>query len=114
MQIYPKKKKALNRSDRVAQLKQLLAAEPDDVFLKYALALEFAKTNDVHQAVVLLEEIRSADPLYKAVYYQLGMLYNALNETGKAREAVEQGLAVTKNTDQKTHNELRGLLDEIE
>ena len=38
-------------TQRIDQIKEMLQNEPNDSFLNYALALEYAKANDVKKAI---------------------------------------------------------------
>lgn len=93
---------------RLHILKELLEKEPTDSFLNYALALEYAKENDLPKAIAVIETIIARDPAYLASYYQLGKLYEQQNEIQKALFAYNQGLVVAQQQkNQKTVNELR-------
>lgn len=52
------------REERIAKLKSLLEADPNDSFGRYALALEYAALNDTAQAQRLLEELLKHYPAY--------------------------------------------------
>ena len=89
---------------RIAQIQQMLAEDPSDQFLQYALALEFKKEGKKHEAVEALTKLSDE---YLPKYYQLGKL---LEED----EKIEQAILVYKNCealarktgDLKTANEL--------
>ncbi len=76
--------------------------------MNYALALEYAKENDLPKAISVIETIIARDPAYLASYYQLGKLYEQQNEAQKALDAYNQGLIIAKQQkNQKTLNELQ-------
>ena len=52
------------------QLERLLAAEPDDAFLNFALAMELAKIERLEDAVARFERAIELDAGYCAAYYQ--------------------------------------------
>ena len=54
--------------DRVAQIKALLELEPEDSFLKHALALEYIKRGDDMLARTLFEEVLARDAGYVGSY----------------------------------------------
>ena len=70
---------------RLEQLHSMLADEPGDPFLRYAIALEHRRSGDMPQAIADLEGLLQEDPKYIACYYQLAML---LAEAGRTEEAV--------------------------
>ena len=100
--------------DRVAQIKQLLALSPDDVFLNYALAMEHISVNDMPAAIQQLESVKAAHANYLPLYYQLAKCYEANQQNDLAISAYEAGMEVaSKAGDRKTLNELRSALEEL-
>lgn len=100
--------------DRVAQIKQLLVSSPHDIFLNYALAMEYMSVDDFPQAIQQLELVKSIEFDYLPLFYQLAKCYEAINNSSMAIQTYEQGMSVaeTKN-DRKTLNELRSALEEL-
>lgn len=101
---------------RIDQIKELLNNEPQDSFLNYALALEYAKENELKKAIDIIERIIERDENYLASYYQLAKFYEENTETEKARDAYAKGITIAKlQRNFKTLNELNEavqLLDE--
>lgn len=104
----------MNPTERIQYLTLLLRNDPRDSFLNYALALEYNNLGNFDDAIDLLESLRFNDPGYSPTYYQLGSIYIEQGETDKAKLAIEEGMALTKNKDVKTHSELKALLDELD
>lgn len=97
--------------DRIAQLRSFLATRPDEVFPRYALALELKTQGDVAGAVTELRELLRRAPDYLAAYLQLGMLLQARNEPAEARQVYEEGQAVARRKgDAHTLSELTAAL----
>ena len=69
---------------RLEQIQEMLKSEPADSFLNYALALEYAKINDVRKAIELLEALLAREENYLGAYYQLGKYYEQLEQKNKA------------------------------
>ncbi len=100
--------------DRLESLNKMLEANPEDLFLHYALAMEYMSANEDMLAMEKLEWVKSASPAYLAVYYQLAKLYEKLEEPEKAIEIYEQGIEVAREQNEmKTMGELRSALDEL-
>lgn len=72
-------------STRLEQLRAMLAEDPGDHFLRYAIALEMRRAGNMEQAIADLQQLLVEDPKYIACYYQLAML---LAETGRTDDAV--------------------------
>jgi Tfp pilus assembly protein PilF len=100
--------------ERIEKLKSFLKANPDDSFLKHALALELIKTGDDNQARALFEEILFKDPAYIGSYYHLGKL---LERTGEAELALgwyRKGIHIAAGAgDQHALNELRAAYNDL-
>ncbi len=93
---------------RLQLLKDLLEKEPTDSFLNYALALEYAKENNLAKAIEIIEKIVQKDEQYLASYYQLGQLYEQQNEPQKALEYYNKGVVIAQQQkNNKTLNELK-------
>lgn len=100
--------------DRLAQIHKMLDTNPDDIFLHYALAMEFNSLNRLDEAIEKLRTLRTNYPEYLPLYYQLGQLLEKQNKQGEAIEAYEQGMLVATNQkDMKTYGELRSALEEL-
>jgi thioredoxin-like negative regulator of GroEL len=63
----------------------MLAEEPGDLFLRYAIALELRREGEMEQAIVDLEQILTDEPKHIASYYQLALL---LAEVGRPEAAI--------------------------
>ncbi|MBI2271566.1 MAG: tetratricopeptide repeat protein [Bacteroidetes bacterium] len=86
---------------RLDQLLDLLQKEPHDFFLNYALALEYAKQDKKEKAISIIEHILKRDENYLGAYYQMGQLYEQLQQLEKARVTYTKGIAIAqrqKNT----------------
>ena len=84
---------------RLAQLLAMLQDEPGDVFLNYALALEYQKLGDGASSHKQLQKVLALDPDYVAAYFQLGRLCETQNDTGLALHYYREGRkrALAKN-----------------
>jgi len=102
-------------SDRLAQLQGMLAEEPGDLFLRYAIALEWKRSGNMEQAITDLESILTDDPKYIPGYYQLALLQADLGRIEDAKRACEAGMMQGLVTgDRKARAELQELLNSLE
>ena len=96
---------------RIQQLQQMLKDEPHDSFLNYALALEFAKENDVPKALAIIEEVLQRDENYLGAYYQLGKFYEQVDDAEKAIVIYQKGIDIAKaQNNRKAQGELNEAL----
>ena len=100
--------------DRIEKLKQFLAENPDDSFLKHALALEYIKLGNDEAARELFENLLKADPGHVGSYDHLGKLLERNNETEAAIKIYETGMEEAKKAGEKNaYGELRGAYEEL-
>ncbi|MFO8029877.1 MAG: tetratricopeptide repeat protein [Cyclonatronaceae bacterium] len=101
--------------NRVKKLRQFLDADPDDIFSRFALALEYLKAPDYDRALGHFEYIRDHDPEYVGVYYHLGKLYQVLGKPEKALKTFTTGIAAARKVnDLHAASELEQALDELD
>ncbi|HRI78842.1 MAG TPA: tetratricopeptide repeat protein [Cyclobacteriaceae bacterium] len=94
--------------DRLSQLKQFVAEDPDDPFNRYALALEFLKT-DRAIAIELFDQLIRSRPDYLPTYYPFAHLLIDQKENEKAEQIFLAGIEQSKRAeDSKAMKELKG------
>jgi Tfp pilus assembly protein PilF len=100
--------------DRIARLLEFLSTNPNDNFLKHALALEYIKLNDDGKARLLFEDILSRSPDYIGSYYHLAKLLERNGETEAAISWYEKGMTAAKEAkDQHSYNELQAAYEDL-
>ena len=99
---------------RIEQLQEFLKDDISDSFLQYALALEYVrvKENDIARDCFL--KLIKEDKNYVASYYQLGKLYESLNEVEKAMGVYKNGIEIAQKIEnKKTLLELQEAYDSL-
>lgn len=87
----------MSNSGRLNSIIEMLEKEPNDLFLNYALALEYAATSDkLLLAEKQLKLVLGLDPNYIPAYYQLGQLFTTLQRTSEALDYYKVGLEKAK------------------
>lgn len=100
---------------RIEQLQQMLAQEPNDEFLQYAIAIEYFSANNFEKALERFNIILKANPTYLAVYYQAGKCFEELKQFNDAKNMYTKGIEIAiKQGKTKTLNELQEALFLIE
>jgi len=95
----------------IAQLEKLLTLEPDDAFLLYGLAQEYAKLADHERAVEHFDRTLGSDPDYVYAYYHKARSLEAIERISEARACLETGLEAAKRVgDAKGISEISGFL----
>ena len=100
---------------RIQQLKGLLAQQPDEPFLSFAMAKELEKLEDYKQAITYYESIITKNPDYIGAYYHLGMAYEFIELPEKAMVIYQQGMHIAeKINDQHSLAELKNAHTNLE
>lgn len=100
--------------ERIEKLKEFLQANPEDSFLKHALALEYIKLGNDEEARQLFEEILNREPGYVGSYYHLAKLLERNEKTDEAIKIYEKGMEEAKKAgNDHAYGELRGAYEEL-
>lgn len=101
--------------DRIEQLRSFLARNPDDLFSRHALAMEFVKRGDDDSARQMLESVLESDPSYIGSYYHLGKLLERAGKEEAAMEVYRKGMEMAqKGGDRHAYGELNTALSLID
>ncbi len=93
-------------------LRNMLAQNPSDSFARYGLAMEFANTGDLQQAIVEYRTLLEHNADYAAAYFHGGQALEKLGRIDEARDMYQKGIDTTARTgDQHTRSELQAALD---
>lgn len=97
------------------QLEKLLKAEPDDVFLNFALAMELKKADLTDEAIARFDRVIQLDPTYTAAYYHKGNTLIALGRNEEAKPILQAGVEATRQAgNSHAESEMQALLDGME
>lgn len=96
-------------------LLDMLAEQPEDAFLNYALALELAKEGKKEEAINAGLSLLEKQADYLGAYHQVGLWLFEEGRYAEAKTIVESGIALAKSTkEQKAAGEMQEALWMIE
>ncbi len=99
---------------RLDKLLEFIKNEPEDEFLKYALATEYLRLNDTAKALEYYEDLVNNHPGYVGTYYHLGKLYEALNRKEDAINIYKTGMKTAKEKrDNHAFSELQSVYNAL-
>ncbi|MEI7979423.1 MAG: hypothetical protein WCI53_11310 [Bacteroidota bacterium] len=102
------------QNNRLIKLHEMLEETPNDIFLNYALAMEYKGLSQFNKTIEQLNKVLLLDENHVPTLYQLGVLWNESNENEKAILYLEKGYEIAKKQkNNKTANEFKALIDEI-
>ncbi len=106
-------------ASRLDKLFTFLEQEPNDPFLKYAIATEYLVAGNIDEALNYYLKLTKEHEDYVGTYYHLAKLYESLSKFDEAISTYEKGIEKAKTAkDNHALSELQGahrlLLDELE
>ena len=78
------------------QLLPLLEADPDDAFLRYAVAMEYAKHSRQDEALAEFAELTKRHPDYVAGYFMAGRTAEQKGDIELAKTLYQAGIATAQ------------------
>jgi len=101
--------------ERVATLKQVLDANPNDAFARYALGLEYSGSGETDAALAEFQRLLAAHPDYTNGYFMAAQTLVRADRSDEARAMLQQGIESARRTrNQHAQAEMEGMLDELE
>ena len=82
--------------NRLQKLLDFFETEPNDPFLKYALATEYLNLNETPKALAYYEDLIRNHADYIGTYYHLGKLYEVLERKSDALNTYQMGMMVAR------------------
>ena len=100
---------------RLTALKELLAANPDDAFARYALGLEYSGSGDTDAALAEFQRLLASHPDYTNGYFMAAQTLARADRNEEARALLQQGIESARRTrNQHAQAEMQGMLDELD
>lgn len=101
--------------DKIAGLKEILALDPKNSFVRYGIAMELAGRGDTTAALAEFDQLLADDPGYTAGYF---MSAQTLIGAGKKPDAIERLKAgigcAARAGNSHAISEMQAMLDELE
>jgi tetratricopeptide (TPR) repeat protein len=98
--------------NRLEILKSMVEQNPKDSFSRYGLAMEYANSGSLEQAVEEYKFLLGFNPDYAAAYYHGGQALEKLGRLDDARAMYQRGIEATQRIgDAHTNSEIQAALD---
>ena len=82
---------------RLEQIKQMLAADPQDTFLRYALAMELRSQENHVESLAEFEKCMATQPPHVPSFFMCGQLLAEMNQISRARAVLRDGIEHARN-----------------
>jgi predicted Zn-dependent protease len=100
--------------DRIAMLNEVLAANPDDAFARYGLAMEYSKAGQVERAMEEFQRLLSTHPDYTAGYFMAAQALSSANRRDEAKRMLMDGIASARRTgNSHAQSEMEAMLEDL-
>ena len=104
----------MTEKTRRQQLQEMLAKEPNDAFLRYALAMEHAGEANDEEALRCLQKMFADKLDYVPAYLQAGQVLMRLDRLDEARATFKEGIALAQRLgDAHSAGEMEAFLDTL-
>lgn len=104
-----------SKMDKIAGLKEILAADPRNSFARYGMAMELASRGEIASALSEFDRLLTNNPNYTQGYF---MAAQTLVRAGRKSEAVERLKAgidcATREGNNHAVSEMQAMLDELQ
>ncbi len=102
-------------NDRVAALQEILKANPDDSFARYALGLEYSGAGNAEAALGEFDLLLAAHPDYTNGYFMSAQVLDREGRTDDARNMLEKGIECARRTNNRhALSEMEAMLDDLQ
>ena len=99
---------------RVAALKEILDANPDDAFARYALGLEYSSAGETDAALSEFQRLLAAHPDYTNGYFMAAQALARAERNNEAKGMLQRGIECARRTrNQHALSEMEDMLDEL-
>ena len=100
---------------RMAQIEEMLAADPGDAMLRYMLGMEYASAGDDEAAVREFGKLLDGDAPYVPAFHMAGQALARLGREADAADVLRRGVVAARRVgDLHAAGEMEGLLATVE
>jgi predicted Zn-dependent protease len=100
--------------DRIAMLCEILAANPEDAFARYGLAMEYSKAGDLERALGEFKTLLEKNPDYTPGYFMAAQTLANAERVDEAKRMLVDGIASARRTgNQHAQSEMTAMLEEL-
>jgi predicted Zn-dependent protease len=100
--------------DRIALLSEILAANPEDAFARYGLALEYSKAGQIELALEEFRILIAKNPDYTPGYFMAAQTLAGASRVHEAKRMLVDGIASAVRTGNKhAQSEMTAMMEEL-
>jgi len=100
--------------DRIAALTEILTENPEDAFARYGLAMEYAKTGQIDQALKEYKTLVEKNPDYTPAYFMAAQMLASAGRVDEAKRWLVDGISSARRTNNAhAQSEMTAMLEEL-
>lgn len=100
--------------DRLQNLREILAQDPNNTFARYGLAMELSHRGETEAAMTEFRRLIETNPDYTAGYFMAAQTLSRAGRNEEAKQLLHQGIASAQRTGNRhAEAEMQGMLDEL-
>jgi predicted Zn-dependent protease len=100
--------------DRIAILKEILAANPGDAFARYGLAMEYSNSGELDTSLAEFATLLKNTPDYTPGYFMAAQTLVKASRADDAKKMLADGIASAKKTGNgHALSEMEAMLEEL-
>jgi len=100
--------------DRIAALTEILAANPDDAFARYGLAMEYAKAGQIEPALQEFKTLIEKNPDYTPAYFMAAQTLASASRVDEAKRWLVDGVSSARRTgNAHAQSEMTAMLEDL-
>ncbi len=100
--------------DRIVMLSEILAANPEDSFARYGLAMEYSKAGLVDQALQEFKTLIEKKPDYTPAYFMAAQTLANASRVDEAKRWLVDGVSSARRTNNAhAQSEMTAMLEEL-
>lgn len=101
--------------DKLAGLKEILALDPKNSFVRYGIAMELARRGETDAALAEFSALLANDSDYTAGYFMSAQTLASAGRTAEAVERLKAGISCAARAGNRhALSEMQGMLDELD
>ena len=101
--------------DKIPLLKEILSQNPDDIFARYGLAMEYANQGETETALAEFNQLLTRNPDYTPGYFMAAQTLAKVQRIDEAKDRLRAGIATAVRTGNgHAQSEMQAMLDELE
>jgi len=95
-------------------MKDILSQNPRDSFARYGLAMEYANSGKLPEALDEFETLLKEHPDYTAGYFMAAQTLSKASRSDEAKKMLQQGIAAAQRTgNEHARSEMEGMLSDL-